>query len=127
MWAWLTASGALERGVHSRDRPLDLAEHPEHPRHERQHGHAGVLAGDACRHPVGLLAGAEHLDRSLHRLARLDDASQEEQDHRLSAYRVDQRRPVPRASAAFSSGVVASSACDSSPRTTLTVASQNIT
>ena len=81
--------GAFKRGSHSCDRLVDIAENPEHPRHEGQHGHSGVLAGCPSSHPVGLLTCAEHLDSAFERLAGLDDASHEHENHRLSAYRVD--------------------------------------
>jgi hypothetical protein len=81
--------GPFQRGSHSCDRPIDIAENPENPRHEGLHGHSSVLASCPSSHPVGVLTCAEHLDSAFDRLAGFDDASQEKENHRPSAYRVD--------------------------------------
>ena len=46
------------------------------------------------RQPVRLPARAEHLDRALERLAGLDEASHEHEDHRLPSNAVEQCRPI---------------------------------
>src|SRR6266516_4317581 len=77
--------GALERGSHSCDRPVDIAENPKHPRHEGQHGHSGILSGCPSSHPVGFLTYTKYLNSAFDRLAGLDDASPEKENHRPSA------------------------------------------
>ena len=86
--------GAFKRGGHSRNRLVDLTENPKHPRHEDQHRHSSVLAGCPGRHSVGLLTCAEHLNSSFKRLAGLNYASHEHENHRLPSYPIKQCRLI---------------------------------
>ena len=86
--------GALERVGHARDRLVGLPKNPGYPCHENQHGHSGILASGPSSRSVGLPARAEQFDGAFERLAGLDDASHEHENHSLPSYPIDQCRPI---------------------------------
>ena len=105
----LNCIGSFERSAHPRNRLVRLPDnHDTHPkRTSLTLPRPDRLSGQQLCRSQGW---PEHLDSSLEGVPGLVDASHERQDHALAANPVYQRGRSPRASAALSRPVIASSA-----------------